>query len=341
MIDAIHVGDYKTGTTWLQQQVFKQHPELIYIDCPRTYPEIARLFYELVDARDLDFDSNSLRERIKVQINKIDRTGKKLIVSREVLSGEFISGEHAKRNAERLYQVFGPTKILYVIREQFSMLASIYSQYVKMGGTLSINDFIWDPLIAKNLINRLLYEKQIQAYVEIFGADNVLVKVYEEMRRDKALFLNGMYSFMGCGDTDYYPVEEKYANPSLTTVGVAFQRILNCLVRTKMHSGAKILPFDKIVAFFLTSNQKAILLRMAMIQLPEAPVTDRPKPYLFYAINMGLNHILSKWCENIRIGGKIKIPAEVHDYLKPIFMYENQKLIRVYGLNLENYGWVL
>lgn len=341
MIDAIHIGDYKTGTSWLQCHAFQQHPELVYVDWPSTYPETAKLFYELVGARDLDFDPIGLRDRFKREIDKIDRAGKKLIVSREALCGEFISGEHVRRIAERLFQVFGKTKILLVIREQFSMLASIYSQYVKIGGTLSLRDFIWDPLEAKNLMIRLQYEKQIQAYVEIFGRENVSVRLFDELRHDKTRFLKEVFSFIGCQDVDFLPEESGLTNPSLTTIGVACQRVLNRFVRTHTNPSANVLPLDKLIALFLSSRQKESLLRSAMVQLPWASVQENTRPYLLYAINMALNQRFSEWCESIRFGQKIEIPLDVRERLHSAFVAGNRKLVSNYGLNLEKYGWVL
>lgn len=341
MIDAIHIGDYKTGTSWLQLHSFQQHPELVYVDWPPAYPEIAKLFYELTGARDLDFDAISLRSRFKAEIDKVDRAGKKLIVSRESLCGEFVSGEHAKRIAERLFQVFGPTKILLVIREQISMLASIYSQHVKIGGTLSLRDFVWDPIESKNLINRLSYEKQIQAYVEIFGTENVSVKLFDELRQDKKHFLKDVFSFIGCHDVDFLPNEFGLTNPSLTTIGAVCHRVLNRFVRTHTNPSANIFPLDKLVALFLSSQRKERLLRSAVIQLPWATVHENPKPYLLFAINMGLNKKISEWCELIRFGKKIEIPKDMRDHLQAEFTQGNRILVSRYGLKLDKYGWAL
>lgn len=341
MIDAIHIGDYKTGTSWLQLHAFQQHPELVYVDWPPAYPEIAKLFYELTGARDLDFDAVSLRNRFKVELDKIDRTGKKFIVSRESLCGEFVSGEHAKRIAERLFQVFGPTKILLVIREQLSMLASIYSQYVKIGGTLSLRDFVWDPFESNNLVSRLSYHKQIEAYCEIFGKENLSVKLFDELRQDKKRFLNDIFSFMGCDNVDFLPNESGLTNASLTTVGIYCQRIMNRFVRTHNNPSALVFPLDKLIALCLTKNQKIRLLSSAAIQLPWASVQENPHPYLIYSINMVVIQKFSEWCELIQFGSKVEVPADMRERLNAEFMQGNHLLASCYGLKLKQFGWAL
>lgn len=341
MIDLIHIGDYKTGTSWLQKYAFRQHPELIYIDNPEVFPNIAMLFYELVDARDLDFDPLSLRGRFQAEIDKIDRAGKKLVVSREALFGDFLSGDHALRIAKRLYQVFGSTRVLVVIREQISMIASIYSQYVKTGGTVSLDEFVWDPFYAKNLVGRLQYAKVIRAYGDTFGADRVMIRLYDELKTDNDGFLRDVFTFVGCEETDFKPIVHKTTNPSLTNTGAAVQRLLNRLVRTPINPSAGILPLDRIIGLFLTNKQRERLLKSAEVQLPGIHVNDAPDVYLSYAINMGLNLKLSQWCEKIQVGDRVGVPENIREQLESYFVADNRILMESYGLKLDQHGWIV
>jgi hypothetical protein len=341
MFDLIHIGDYKTGTTWLQNNVFSSHPEIIYADCSKNYPEIAKLFYELVIVRDLDFDPICLRERFQQELKKIDRAGKSLVVSRESLSGNFLSGEHARRIAERLRDVFGPVKVLLVIREQLSMLTSTYSQYVKMGGTLALRDFVFDPIVSKDLLRRLQYENQLQAYYEIFGEDQVMVKLYDELQRDNGEFLRNVFAFAGCENIHFQPEVTGVINPSLTSSGLMVQRWLNRFTRTHFNPGANLIPFDKLIAALLPEARKQRLLKSAQIQLPGTPVWQNSQLYLRYAINMGLNQRFSQWCEKIRIGHKVELPIDLKKHLHSVFASGNRILADKYGLAVDKYGWVL
>jgi hypothetical protein len=341
MFDLVHIGDYKTGTTWLQKHAFQQHPEIICADNPAVYPEIAKLFYELVLVRDLDFEPKIMRERFLNEVGKIDRSGKRLVVSRESLFGNFLSGENSRRIAERMFQVFGPIKILLVIREQFSMLASIYSQYVKIGGSLSLRDFIWDPFVSKDLIARLQYEKVIRAYVDIFGPENISIRLFEDMKGDNDSFLNYVYTLSGCENTNFTPGVNGRTNPSLTTAGAVVQRILNRFVRTQVNPNASMLPFDKIIASLLPLSKKESLLDSARIQLPDARVDQVPEAYLVYAVNMGMNLKLSVLCEKIQFGRKIEVPFDLREQLTAEFIPGNRILLETYGLSLNKHGWVL
>lgn len=340
-IDVIHIGDYKTGSSWLQQEVFLQHPEIAYLDWPANNPGIAKLFYELLGARDLDFDAGDLASRFNLELDKIDCAGRKKLVSREALAGDFISGEHAQRIAQRLYQVFGPTKIVLVIREQFSMMASIYSQHVKIGGTLSLQDFVSDPIVASHLTSRLQYEKLIKVYMDMFGADNVSVKLFEELRMDKRQFMRDVLAHIGCEDIDCFPNEKSLTNPSLTTVGATCQRLLNRLVRTQTNPSASLVPLDKMVACLLTARQKQSLLSSAQVQFPWASVDRNPRPFLLYSVNIALNLKIAELCESIRFGKKIVVPPSVRDSFRDAFASSNQMLVSRYGLKLAQHGWVL
>lgn len=341
MIDLIHIGDYKTGTTWLQNYIFQQHPELIYVDNPAIYPKIASLFHELVDTRDLDFNPISLREKFQFEIGMIDSQGKKLIVSREALSGHFLSGEHSRRIAERLKAIFGKVKVLVVIREQLSMLTSSYSQYVKAGGTLTLHDFVFDPIVSKKMLSRLQYENQIQTYYEIFGMDQVMVKLYEELRYDNAKFLRDIFLFAGCKNTHFQLEVTGVTNPSLTSIGLLAQRWLNRFTRTHFNPGANIFPLDRLIAALLPYTKRQRLLKSIQIQLPGIAVTENSEVYLRYAINMGLNFRFSQWCEKIRIGKKIELPKSIINQLHPVFAPRNHILIDKYGLAVDKYGWML
>ena len=105
ILDFIHVGDYKTGTTWLQRSVLPFHPEIEYLGDVFKKKELQDVLRELVDVRDLDFDAKKLRKKFTKNSNK----GSKKIywISREALSqSNYITGENAKRNAVRLKEVF-------------------------------------------------------------------------------------------------------------------------------------------------------------------------------------------------------------------------------------------
>lgn len=341
MLDFVHVGDYKTGTTWLQKYGFRNHPEIHYLGDYFENRKYHSLFHELVDARDLDFDAPSLRRRFLEQIAKENSGSKKVGVSREVLSQtNFITGEHARRNADRIKAVFGPTKIIYIIREQISMLCSMYSQYIKIGGTLNLKDFIFDSIQSKGLINRLKYHKNIAMYKEIFGRENVHVSLFEEFCENRGGFLSRIYGFIGCRDIFYFPEgNSEKLNTSLTRAGCLIQRFFNRFVRTPYNPSANLIPVDKLIGSFVSSSYKEKAERNTILSIiPNYGNLDRDARLSYY-INISLINKISKFASSVRVGSRLRVRERTKNLLINEFKDSNKILSEVYGINVKKYNW--
>lgn len=343
MIDYFHVGDFKTGTTWLQHYGFRNHPEIRFLGDPFKNSAFYRLFYELTEARDLDFDAAELRRLIGREVARENKDGLKTLVSREVLSqSNFITGENARRNAERLRAVFGRPGIIYTIREQRTMVRSIYSQYVKMGGTLPVGDFLLDPIVARDLCKRLQYHKNISMYHEIFGPENVLVLLFDEFRENKALFLEKIFKFMKCrfvkapGDNQASPV-----NQSLTQTGCFVQRQLNRLVRNPLNQGANLLPLDRLLSHLLPSRYLQLDDRRISIPLqPELANAGRAHLSRQY-INRALTLRFDRLCSRIKSGGPVTVPDTFWRAIEHSCRASNRILLKKYGLSVDRYNWTV
>lgn len=347
MINFIHIGDYKTGTSWMQKYAFNLHPEIKYLGDPfnkKVDKEFNQLMYELVDSRDVDFNADTFRAKIVKKLNKISSLDKITGMSREAFSASnYITGEHARRNAERIKAVFRDVKIIFIIREQFSMLASIYSQYIKMGGTLTITDFILDSFECRGILERLKYHKTLAMYLEIFGSDKVHFDLFERFRKNKRHFLKDIYAFIGCRDADFFPSEDKtIVNISLTTVGVAFARFCNHFIRSYHHNrAAKFIPVDKMIAKILPKEKKVEMIKNTeQTIIPSYGKLDA-KYRLCFAVNSLLLGRIKGLSEKIPFGQKIKVPAEIKKNLEDQFKESNTILLQRYNLPVDQYRWTL
>ena len=91
-------------------------------------------------------------------------------------------------------------KILIGIREQSKMLASFYSEYIKNGGTNSLQRLINHPRsTGRYLIDSLQYYPLIKKYQELFEESNVKVLLFEEFIQNPILQAQSIENFLNIG----------------------------------------------------------------------------------------------------------------------------------------------
>ena len=189
----IHPGFHKTGTTWLQKQIFSNTK---YFNLLFDHREVDRIFI-----RDHDFDYSAEDARRSVQ-ERLKATGgcKINVISSENLSGLIFTGSRDSRIlAERLADACGPAKILFTSRAQLSITRSIYIQYVKRGGSLSIERFLdYEPDFGYFWFHEtvLHFHKLVEYYARLFGSENVAVLPQELLAHDRAGYLQALMTFV-------------------------------------------------------------------------------------------------------------------------------------------------
>jgi hypothetical protein len=191
----IHPGFHKTGTTFLQKEVF-------------TDARLFRLLWWHVEVdrfvarpHDLDFDPQPGRDDIAALRAEPSGPGLIDVVSSEILCGTpFYGSRESAVRARRLKAVFGEGRILITVRKQQAIIRAVYVQYLKQGGTLGPEAFFdqkpeedyfgFDPKTFE-------FHKLAELYAELFGKDNVLVLTQETLQRDPDEFLRRLCVFCG------------------------------------------------------------------------------------------------------------------------------------------------
>lgn len=196
----LHVGLHKTGSTFLQNEVF---PGLInYNLITRPHTQYLRFFNELQYADRQTFYSKYTPEMIKTYING------DVIISDEALLGKPVglSSNMRYEIINRLHYIFPDATILLSIRNQWDMMKSHYGQYLKQPfGVRLPEDFFAnvdegeDLEMLKNASlesARLKYDMNNYRYVldqldysALLGAltdkfNNVEVLLFEDLRND-------------------------------------------------------------------------------------------------------------------------------------------------------------
>lgn len=124
-------------------------------------------------------------------------------MSHERLSGYPPSGGYDRKLiADRLAATFPEARILIVIREQVSVIASMYSQYITDGGHLPLRRFLSTPEPGLGRMPGFRwsfyeFDLLIGYYRQMFGQDRVLVLPFELLLQDPQEFASSIMGFMG------------------------------------------------------------------------------------------------------------------------------------------------
>lgn len=189
----IHVGLHKTATSWFQRRFYPALSSHRYVD---------RLLVRkvLLGGSAFAFDPVWARAALGFHL-----PGPPPVLCDEDLSGILHNGGIlttflAKGLAERLRAVAPEAQIVLFVREQVSMTAALYNQYVREGGTGSVRRYLF-PGDYRHLarvrpfkIPRFEFVQLdslglIRHYDALFGRENVHVFAYEAFARDPAGFL--------------------------------------------------------------------------------------------------------------------------------------------------------
>jgi hypothetical protein len=185
----VHVGYHKSGHTWLKRVLFSDAAAgYSWLGHGPNHP-----VHRLVTERPLEFDPTELRRAFDPLLTRAEGAGLLPVLSHPTLTGHpYSGGREGKEIADRLRQVFPEARILVVIREQRSIIASTYKQYLEGGGVCSLSQFL-EPSRRGRIpafdYRHFEYHHLISYYHSLFGRDAVLVLTYEQFARDPRSFV--------------------------------------------------------------------------------------------------------------------------------------------------------
>ncbi|MCT2398389.1 sulfotransferase [Novosphingobium mangrovi (ex Huang et al. 2023)] len=232
----IHPGFHKTATTWLQNELFTD---------PRWFrmlmqPEDVQKW--IVRPHDFAFDADAARQEIAARRAAGTPASIDVISNENLVANPFFGSRESKLLVERLRLIAPEAKILLTVRRQPAAMRSLYQQYVKRGGSLSVEDFFdqnekcepgyygFDPLC-------LRFDLLADEYARAFGPDNVLVLPQELLAKDARAFLGAILQHCGMagpaeGET---PSTKMGAGKSPPDGGVPLLRLANRLRPTPVY----------------------------------------------------------------------------------------------------------
>ncbi len=237
---AFHLGYHKTGTSWLQREIFPRHPALRPV--VRASPRANPFLVEVVVRPDREFDAGRARAHLEAEVAQLDLPdGGVAVVSAERLSGLAATGGYDTfRIAARLHAAVPEARVVFCVREQVAMIESEYRQLVLEGCPARLTDLVartpgWRTVGFD--LGHYEYDRLADRYVELFGGDRVRVFGFEAMVADRAGFLAALADHLGVPPWPDLPREvlERRVNAGLPKRLLGLRRFLNHFERSDLN----------------------------------------------------------------------------------------------------------
>lgn len=300
----VHIGYPKTATSWLQKNFFPKVRNAVY------YPR-RDTFEAIIPHNSLDFDPEKVRESF------ITGNAEHLILSLEGLVGTThnfgLNGYLTTEHARRIHSIFPDAKIVLFIRRQENIIASSYVQYIKGGGTYSIEKYLYHNHF-KNISGLSLfsfkyfeYDQIIRYYVKLFNEKKVKVYLFEMFSQNPIAFAQKFAEDLHL-DVDHSSLDFCRVNPGYRNGVMFLARIVNRFTKRKMLNKHY---FVHIPFWFLYSKK-------FLLWLNKFPLTGTyPKPEKILKVK-NLN------------------------YIREYYKSSNMKLIKEFGLEqIRDYNYTL
>lgn len=260
----LHIGYPKTATTSLQELLFKNLNEVYYLNKIPSINELNyKLFYyrENTLKRDKQFFLNFFNDNCPEKYDTL------LYSNESILSlsmffrfqpSPYIWTQDPNSVARKLATVFKKTryfddiKIFVVLRKQNQVLKSMYAQvynryFSKFDETKTFEKFLTYTNSSESggFINDALhYNYIIEEYEKVFGRENIIISVFDDLKDDKERFFSTLCTHLDVSVEDAVKIIEsnklnqksskkgKYKTDEIT-LATKLQAVKNKLLKNK------------------------------------------------------------------------------------------------------------
>lgn len=231
-IKLVHVGYPKCGSTFLQMQVFQKIKSVRTVSADDSGNPLLKAIPDIIYCDDIYYDGGKMASLISAMPPEINT------VSSEGFAGYSSSGSGAgtKVIAKRLHENFPSAKILIIIRNQKSMLNSLYMHDVRLGFACGFDKW-FEYCIGTYRSVSLRYSNLISCYHDVFGKENVIVCLFEELFKKESV--NGILASAGFGVEGIDEIDfSSKSNSSYSPLAHKITLILNRRIGTKLNCGS-------------------------------------------------------------------------------------------------------
>ena len=217
----LHVGMHKTGTTFLQWNVFH------YVDANYLW----HIFYKSWLRDLLNLKKEVDYQKIKTKLSKVLSIKKINIFSEEnIYTYQFTKMDDRFKRLDRIKKVFPEAKIIFGTRNKEENFVSWYVEYVAVGGVLDFQGFL-DKHLNQDKFD---YESYIKKLEEYYGKENVFHYSLDELRKEQEKVVNNMCKFMNVEIPQKYRKEPARVGYGLRVLKISL--FLNKLFKTPVNT---------------------------------------------------------------------------------------------------------
>ena len=237
-----HVGFPKTGTTFLQKEIFPKMKKLNYRDVHNTPDRDFKKCLEILIDPKKDYKFNP--KKFEKRFSKFVSQKKPSLYSYEDLVGDVFLQDKmlAFRILDRIHSTYPEARIIVGLRDPQESIISLYSQYVREGGVKDFSGFITEVID----VEWYEHESYIRHAKKLFGDENVYVSEFKVLKKDAGAFVSGVADFLGAQPPEF---ERKRVNIAYGKRQVDVARMLNNLFRNELNPKG-IIPWNEKWWFF-------------------------------------------------------------------------------------------
>jgi hypothetical protein len=184
-VPVIHVGVPKSATTSLEENLFEHHPGILNVGRPFRRGPARRAFYDA-----LADDPASYASEMRTFCER-EAAGRKVVFCDDNISSLWIDNAAVP---EKLYAIFGPSRILLTTRSQITAIPSLYLQYSDQD---RFGFAEWVERKRDFVIAQYDFARQVRDFSQVFGDDNVKVIPFEDLVQDVDAFATSVCEWIG------------------------------------------------------------------------------------------------------------------------------------------------
>lgn len=227
----IHIGMPRSASTFLQREFFSKVEDFSFygVDITHYSKAFQRLLYQ----------DDSLFDQVEFEKTAAELRSGNAILSNELFVGQslYFNSSNRSRTARRLQHFFPDAEIVLLLRNQVSLLQSLYSigvysgytctpdEYIRFSDSVStVKEPLYPTFSEAESAESYRFAPLVSLYQSLF--ENVHVLLFEDFNADPKDFINRLSEKLALKEMEVISVAEK-VNRSLSAQQIKYTRWLN------------------------------------------------------------------------------------------------------------------